>query len=47
MPIKRKIVGIDGPEALDKALRAAQYLPGDELATPAYRALTLGRPQWL
>lgn len=44
MPIKRKIVGIDGPEALDKALRAAQYLPGDELATAAYLALALGKP---
>jgi MoxR-like ATPase len=44
MPIKRKIVGIDSPAVLDSALRAAQYLPGEELATAAYLALALGKP---
>ncbi len=44
MPVNRSIVGIDSPEALTTALRAAQYLSGDELATAAYLGLALGKP---
>ncbi len=44
MAITRSIVGIDSPEALAAALRAAQYLAGDDLATAAYLALALGKP---
>ncbi len=38
------IVGIDSPEALEKALRAAYYLADEGLATAAYLALALGKP---
>lgn len=44
MAVRRAIIGIDSPEALARALRAAQYLAGDELATAAYLALALGKP---
>ena len=44
MPIQRKIVGIDSPASLVGALRSAQYLAGDDLATSAYLALALGKP---
>lgn len=44
MAVRRSIVGIDSPEALEKALRAAQYLADDGLATAAYLALALGKP---
>ncbi len=44
MPIQRRIVGIDNPASLGDALRAAQYLAGDDLATSAYLALALGKP---
>ncbi len=44
MPVKREIVGIDSPEALERALRAAFYLADDSLATAAYLALALGKP---
>ena len=44
MPVRRSIVGIDSPEALEQALRAAQYLADDGLATAAYLALALGKP---
>ncbi len=44
MPVQRKIVGIDSPDALRDALGAAQYIAGDELATSAYLALALGKP---
>jgi MoxR-like ATPase len=37
-------VGIDGPEALERALRSAFYLADDGLATAAYLALALGKP---
>jgi MoxR-like ATPase len=36
--------GIDGPEALEQALRSAFYLADDGLATAAYLALALGKP---
>lgn len=44
MPVRRTIAGLDSPEALARALRQAQYLAGDELATAAYLALALGKP---
>jgi len=44
MPVRSNIVGIDSPEALGKALRAAYYLADDAIATAAYLALALGKP---
>lgn len=44
MAVRRAIIGIDSPDALARALRAAQYLAGDELATASYLALALGKP---
>ena len=44
MAIRGNIVGIDGPDALEKALRAAYYLADEGLATAAYLALALGKP---
>jgi MoxR-like ATPase len=44
MAVRNKIVGIDGPEALENALRAAFYIADDGLATAAYLALALGKP---
>ena len=44
MPIRRSIVGIDGPDRLATSLRDAQYLADDSLATAAYLALALGKP---
>ena len=44
MPIRRSIVGIDSPDRLAAALRDAQYLADDGLATAAYLALALGKP---
>jgi MoxR-like ATPase len=44
LPVRRSIVGIDSPDALEQALRAAQYLADDGLATAAYLALALGKP---
>ncbi|RAH98844.1 ATPase [Acuticoccus sediminis] len=44
MPVRPSIVGIDSPERLAIALRDAQYLAGDDLATAAYLALALGKP---
>ncbi|WP_181706492.1 AAA family ATPase [Chthonobacter rhizosphaerae] len=44
MAMRREIVGIDGPEALERALRAAYYVADDRLATAAYLALALGKP---
>ena len=38
------MVGLDSPEALQPALRAAQYIADDGLATAAYLALALGKP---
>lgn len=40
----RRIPGLDGPEALAQALREAQYLADEELATAAWLALSLGKP---
>jgi MoxR-like ATPase len=44
LPIRRSIAGIDGPDRLAEALRDAQYLADDGLATAAYLALALGKP---
>lgn len=44
MAIRRTVAGIDRPETLSDALRAAQYLADDALATSAYLALALGKP---
>lgn len=44
MTVRRVIGGIDSPEALARALRDAQYLADEGLATAAYLALALGKP---
>jgi MoxR-like ATPase len=44
MAVRSKVVGIDRPETLANALRAAFYLADDGLATAAYLALALGKP---
>ena len=44
MAVRSKVVGIDRPETLANALRAAFYLADDALATAAYLALALGKP---
>lgn len=44
MAVRREIVGIDSPETLAGALRSAQYLADEGLATAAYLALALGKP---
>ena len=44
MAPRRQVVGIDGPETLEHALRSAFYLADDGLATAAYLALALGKP---
>jgi MoxR-like ATPase len=44
MAFGREVVGIDGPETLETALRSALYLAGEGLSTAAYLALALGKP---
>lgn len=44
MPVRANVGGIDGPDRLGTALRDAQYLAGEGLATAAYLALALGKP---
>jgi MoxR-like ATPase len=44
MAVRDKVVGIDGPEALERALRAAFYVADEGLSTAAYLALALGKP---
>ncbi|MEM8665270.1 MAG: MoxR family ATPase [Pseudomonadota bacterium] len=44
MPVRHTIAGIDGPDRLAVALRDAQYLAGEGLATASYLALALGKP---
>lgn len=44
MAVRRTIVGINSPRALEEALRAAYYLADEEVATAAYLALALGKP---
>jgi MoxR-like ATPase len=40
----REVVGIDRPETLEQALRAAFYIADEGLSTAAYLALALGKP---
>jgi MoxR-like ATPase len=44
MAPRGNIGGIDSPEALERALRAAYYLADEGIATAAYLALALGKP---
>jgi len=44
MAVRNSIVGIDSPQALERALRAAYYLADEGLATAAYLSLALGKP---
>ncbi|MEM9278355.1 MAG: MoxR family ATPase [Pseudomonadota bacterium] len=44
MAVKPSIAGIDNPFALQEALRGAQYLADEGLATAAYLALAMGKP---
>ena len=44
MAVRSNIVGIDSPEALERALRSAYYLADQGIATAAYLALALGKP---
>ncbi len=44
MAVRGNIVGIDSPEALERALRTAYYLADEGLAPAAYLALALGKP---
>jgi MoxR-like ATPase len=44
MAVRSKVVGIDAPETLASAMRAAFYLADDGLSTAAYLALALGKP---
>jgi MoxR-like ATPase len=44
MALRRTIVGIGSPRALEEALRTAYYLADDEFSTAAYLALALGKP---
>src|SRR5246127_10055 len=44
MAVRGNIVGIDSPEALEKALRAAYYLADEGLATGAFVGLAVGKP---
>ena len=44
MTVRRLPPGLDGPEALARALRDAQYIADEGLATAAWLALALGKP---
>lgn len=44
MAINKAIGGIDSPDALESALRSAQYIADINLSTAAYLALALGKP---
>ena len=44
MSVRASIQGMDGPEPLGRALRDAQYIADEGLATAAYLALALGKP---
>ena len=39
MPVRRSILGIDGPRPLARSQRDAQYIADEGLATAAYLAL--------
>lgn len=44
MPVRRSILGINGPQPLARSLRDAQYIADEGLSTAAYLALALGKP---
>lgn len=44
MSVRASIQGMDGPGPLGRALRDAQYIADEGLATAAYLALALGKP---
>jgi MoxR-like ATPase len=44
MPVRRSIAGLDGPGAVARAMRDAQYIADEGLATAAYLVLALGKP---
>jgi len=44
LAIQRSIVGIDSPEALQRALDGAQYIADDGLSVAGYLALAMGKP---
>jgi MoxR-like ATPase len=44
MAPRGNVGGIDSPDALERALRAAYYLADEGIATAAYLALALGKP---
>lgn len=44
MAMRSVVAGIDGPDALERAFRAAFYLADAGIATAAYLALALGKP---
>ena len=44
MVVRRQIVGIDSPDTLERALRAAAYVSDEGLSTAAYLALAMGKP---
>ena len=44
MTVRRSILGIDGPTPLAHAMRDAQYVADEGLATAAYLSLALGKP---
>ena len=44
MTVRQSILGIDGPAPLARAMRDAQYVADEGLATAAYLALALGKP---
>ena len=44
MTVRASYAGIDGPPAVERAMRSAFYLADDGLATATYLALALGKP---
>ncbi len=44
MPVRRSILGINGPQPLARSLRDAQYIADEGLSTAMYLALALGKP---
>jgi MoxR-like ATPase len=44
MTVRANYLGIDGPAAVEAALRSAYYLADDGIATATYLALALGKP---
>jgi MoxR-like ATPase len=44
MAIRRSIAGLDAPDAVARAMRDAQYIADEGIATAAYLALALGKP---